>query len=113
MTCESLHPALHPYRDKIISAPAAAALIRPGQHVFIGTGYAAPSTLVAALENDLLEPPADVELVHFLTTQIVPHHKGKAVTRYRHRTFFVSPDIEAAVKQGQAEYVPILIYIEY
>ena len=64
MTCESLHPALHPYRDKIISAPAAAALIRPGQHVFIGTGCAAPRTLVAALENDLLEPPADVELVH-------------------------------------------------
>lgn len=106
---ESLHPALHPYRDKIISAPAAAALIRPGQHVFIGTGCAAPRTLVAALEHDLLDPPADVELVHFLTTQVVPHHKNKAVTRYRHRTFFVSPDIEAAVKQGLAEYVPISI----
>ncbi|MFO1424476.1 MAG: GNAT family N-acetyltransferase [Candidatus Competibacteraceae bacterium] len=107
MTFESLHPALHPYRDKIISAQAAAALIRPGQHVFIGTGCAAPRALVAALEHDLLEPPADVELVHFLTTQVVPHHKGKAVTRYRHRTFFVTPDIQAAVRQGLAEYVPI------
>lgn len=107
MTCESLHPALHPYRDKIISAPAAAALVRPGQHVFIGTGCAAPRTLVAALEHDLLDPPADVELVHFLTIQVVPHHKNKAVTRYRHRTFFITSDIQAAVKQGLAEYVPI------
>lgn len=103
-----LHPALLPHRDKVISAAAAMAMIRRGQRVFIGTGCAAPRTLVAALEQRS-EPPEDVELVHFLTTEAVPHHEGKAVTRYRHRTFFVSSDIHAAVQQGLAEYVPISI----
>ncbi|MFO7685218.1 MAG: GNAT family N-acetyltransferase [Desulfobacterales bacterium] len=101
-------PALFPHRDKLISAAAAAALIRPGQHVFVGTGCAAPRTLVAALEQ-LPDPPTDVELVHFLTTQIMPHHEGRAITRYRHRTFFVGSDMCAAVHQGLAEYVPISI----
>ncbi|HRD66683.1 MAG TPA: GNAT family N-acetyltransferase [Candidatus Competibacter sp.] len=108
-TLESiLHPALEPYRDKVISAESAACLIRPGQRVFVGTGCAAPRTLIAALEN-LSDPPADVELVHFLTVQAVPHHAGKAITRYRHRSFFVGSDMRAAVKQGLAEYVPISI----
>lgn len=103
-----LHPTLEPYRDKLISATDAARMIGPGQHVFIGTACATPRTLVAALEG-LPNPADDVELVHFLTTDAVPHREGKARTAYRHRTFFVSSDIRAAVKQGLAEYVPISI----
>jgi hypothetical protein len=56
MSEPSLHPALAPYHDKITSAASAAKLIRPGQHVFVGTACATPRTLVAALEN-LLYPP--------------------------------------------------------
>lgn len=104
----TLHPALDPYRDKLISATAAAHLIRPGQHVFVGTACATPRTLVGALEA-LPNPPDDVELIHFLTTSAIPHRDGKACTHYRHRTFFVSSDIRAAVQQGLAEYVPISI----
>ncbi len=104
----ALHPALAPYQDKIISAANAAKLIRPGQHVFVGTACATPRTLVAALEN-LPNPPDDVELVHFITTDAVPHRERWSATHYRHRTFFVSSDIRAAVKQGLAEYVPISI----
>lgn len=103
-----LHSALEPYRDKLLSATDAARMIGPGQHVFIGTACATPRALVAALEG-LPNPPDDVELVHFLTTDAVPHRDGKARTAYRHRTFFVSSDIRAAVKQGLAEYVPISI----
>jgi len=97
------------YADKVKSAQQAVLAIEAGQRVFVGTACAAPRTLVAALEN-LPKPPPDVELVHFITTDMVPHDEaGRARTKYRHRTFFVSSDIRAAVKQGIAEYVPIAI----
>jgi acyl-CoA hydrolase len=97
------------YADKIKNAQQAVLVIKPGQRVFVGTACATPRALVAALE-DLPNPPPDVELVHFITTNAIPHDEGgKARTRYRHRTFFVSSDIRAAVMQGAADYVPIQI----
>jgi acyl-CoA hydrolase/GNAT superfamily N-acetyltransferase len=108
MSDSSLHPSLVPYQDKIITAANAAKMIGAGQHVFVGTACATPRTLVAALE-DLPYPPDDVELVHFITTDAVPHRENRSSTKYHHRTFFVGSDIRAAVKQGLAEYVPISI----
>ena len=94
---------------KLMSAAAAAGLVRSGDHVFVGTACATPRALVAALEGlDLA--PADVELVHFLTDHAVPHgDDGLATTRYRHRSFFVGVDMRSAMKQGMADYVPISI----
>lgn len=101
------HPALERYRDKTITARQAARKVRPGQHVFIGTACGTPRTLVGALEA-LPDPPADVELLHFLITDAVPHDAGgRCTSLYRHRTFFVGSDIRAAVRQGLAEYVPV------
>lgn len=98
-----------PFRHKIITAEAAARLVRPGNHVFIGTACATPRTLVQALEA-LAQPPADVEFLHFITTNAVQHDaEGKVTSKYRHRTFFVGSDMRQAVKQGLAEYVPVPI----
>lgn len=97
------------WADKITTASAAMQQVRAGEHVFIGTACATPRALVAALEGLDLRP-ADVELVHFLTDHAVPHDSaGQATTAYRHRSFFVGRDIQAAVRQGQAEYVPLSI----
>jgi acyl-CoA hydrolase/RimJ/RimL family protein N-acetyltransferase len=95
------------YRDKILTADRAILAVRDGHRVFIGTACATPRTLVSALEASD-RPPADVELIHFLTTNAIQHDEwGRAQTKYRHRTFFVGSDIRAAVAQGLAEYVPI------
>lgn len=97
------------YKDKLITAEAAARLVKPGQHIFVGTACATPRTLVAALEA-LPEPPAGVELIHFLTTGAVQKDaSGRVTTRYRHRTFFVGVDMRTAIQQGVAEYVPVSI----
>jgi acyl-CoA hydrolase len=107
MSSTSEHPDL--YGSKLIDAEAAARLVRPGQHVFVGTAAATPTALVAALEA-LSSPPPDVELIHFITTGAVRQSPGGRVdTRYRHRTFFVGVDLRPAVAQGAAEYVPISI----
>ena len=101
--------SLKPYAGKLLSAQRAVALIRNGEHVFVGTGCAAPGTLLGALEN-LKVRPADVELLHFLTVKAFAHDaQGQCTTHYRHRTFFVSTDMRAALKQGLVEYVPIAV----
>ncbi len=104
-----LDPRLAPYAAKVTTAEGAVGNIPGGSHVFVGTACATPRTLVNALET-MSTPPADIELLHFLTDGAVPHDAaGRATTRFRHRTFFVGSDIRAAVRQGLAEYVPMSI----
>ena len=104
-----LPEALRPYAAKVANAHDAVRQIRPGQHVFVGTACATPRALVAALEAWEFGP-VDVELVHFLTDNAVPHDsQGITTTRYRHRSFFVSSDMRAAVRQGRGDYVPVSI----
>lgn len=104
-----LHPALQAHADKLCSAAEAAAQVRPGDHVFIGTACATPRALVAALEN-LPVRPADVELLHFLSDLALAHDaQGRPATHFRHRCFFVGADMREAVRQGLADYVPLSI----
>jgi len=93
------------YADRISTAAAAVELVKPGEHVFLGTGCATPLSLVAALEARRPSPP-DVELFHFLTSGLA---EGGAPyeTRFRHRAFFVGSDMSPLVRSGAAEYVPI------
>ena len=103
----TLDPRLTACADKICSAEQAVARIRAGEHVFVGGACATPRVLVAALEA-LRPPPADVELLHFLTDRAVVHDaEGRPQTRYRHRSFFVGQDMRAAVRSGAADYVPV------
>ena len=104
-----LDPRLAPHGDKVTTAAEAVAHIPGGSHVFVGTACATPRALVAALES-MPAPPADLELVHFITNGAVPHDgEGRATTRFRHRTIFVGSDMQAAVRQGLAEYVPMSV----
>jgi len=97
------------HQDKIITAEAAAELIKPGQHVFVGTACATPRTLLDALEA-LASPAADVQLYYFLTTGALKRDaENRVKSRYKHRVFFVGSDVREAVKRGVAEYVPISI----
>ena len=93
------------YADRIVTAVAAVDLVKPGAHVFLGTGRATPLSLVTALEARRPSPP-DVELFHFLTSALAKD--GAAYdSRFRHRAFFVGSDMSSPVRSGAAEYVPI------
>ena len=90
---------------KLVSADEAVAIVKPGNHVYIGTACATPVSLVTALENRK-PPPADVELFYFLTSGLQKLW-AEAPSRYSHRCFFVGTDARALVRDGRAEYVPI------
>ena len=107
MSIPDLPPELRPWQDKLCTAADAVGRIGAGQRVFIGTACAAPKQLVAALESSP-NPPEDIELVHFITTDALPRDAaGVPRSRYRHRSFFVDSDMREAVRSGAAEYVPI------
>lgn len=100
---------LENYRSKLISAEEAAGYVKPGNHVFIGTACATPRTLVNALYA-LERPPAGVEFLHFINDGAMRNDiDGNVLTKFRHRTFFVSEGMRNAIKQGVAEYVPVSI----
>lgn len=100
---------LDAYASQVTTAAQALGHLRNGDHVFVGTGCAAPRTLLQTLE-ELPVVPADLELLHFFTINAFAHDaQGRSTTRFKHRTFFVGADMRAAVKQGLAEYVPISV----
>ena len=105
----TLHPSLKPFAANVTTAELAVTHIRNGDHVFVGTGCAAPRGLVQALEQ-MRNPPADVEMLHFFTVNAFDHDAdGHSTTRFRHRSFFVGRDMRAAVKQGLVDYVPMSV----
>ncbi|MEJ6001730.1 GNAT family N-acetyltransferase [Paucibacter soli] len=105
----AIDPRLAACAERICSAQMAVKLIKPGDHVYVGTASATPRSLVAALEA-CSPAPQDVELLHFLTDSALQHDaQGLPQTKYRHRCFFVGQDMRAAVKQGQADYVPLSV----
>lgn len=97
------------YQDKVVTADAAARLVKPGNQVFVGTACATPRRLLDALEA-LKQRPADVHLNYFLTTDALKRDsENKVRSHYKHRVFFVGSDAREAVQQGMAEYVPLSI----
>jgi RimJ/RimL family protein N-acetyltransferase len=92
--------------SKLVSAERALAAIRAGSRIYIGTGCAAPRTLLTQLEA--MDPaPADLEFVSFLTTSALPQVEGASRTHYRHRAFFVGSEMRGLAGSGQLDYVPI------
>jgi acyl-CoA hydrolase/GNAT superfamily N-acetyltransferase len=97
------------HQDRVVTPEFAVGLLRNGEHVYVGSGCAVPGTLLHALEH-MTSPPADLELLHFMSIKGFAHDAaGRATTRFLHRTFFVSSDMRAAFAQGKVEYVPISI----
>jgi hypothetical protein len=91
---------------KFVSSERAVSAVRAGSRVYIGTGCAAPHSLLAALEA--MNPgPADLEFVSFVTTSALPQVEGASRTHYRHRAFFVGSEMRSLAGSGQLEYVPI------
>jgi acyl-CoA hydrolase/RimJ/RimL family protein N-acetyltransferase len=90
---------------RLVPAEQALAAIGAGSRIWLGTGCAAPRTLLAALEA-LVPGPADLEFVSFLTTDAVAGPDGP-VGHFRHRTFFVGTDVRSLMGSGRLDYVPI------
>lgn len=91
---------------KHITAEEAAALVRPGATVFLGSASATQRTIVDALEARTPAPP-DVCLYHFVTTGAYDGPQDAAKTKYYHRVFFVGTDMKHFLPTSAADYIPL------
>jgi acyl-CoA hydrolase/GNAT superfamily N-acetyltransferase len=80
--------------------------LRSGMRVFIGSGCAAPQTLIDALITRGGEI-FDVEIVHLLTFGVAPYTKRDWLENFRHNAFFIGPNVRTSVNDGCADYTPI------
>jgi len=92
---------------KTMSADEAVRLVRPGDHVFIGSGCAEPQTLVKSLAD---APDArDVEIMHILTLGVAPYADRRFRRPFRHNAFFIGANVRDAVQAGDADYTPVFL----
>ncbi len=96
------------WKSRGVSAEEAVRSVRPGQRVFVGSACATPRTLIHALE-DSDDPPAGVQLIHFLTDGAVPVYPGGPFTMFQHQVFFVGSDTRSVMSSGKIDYVPISV----
>ncbi len=96
------------YSDMIATPYQAAAKIKPGQRVFIGTACAEPVLLVKALTERAREL-ADVEIIQLLTKGDAPYASISLVDCFSVNSFFIGANIREHIQQGLGNYTPTLL----
>lgn len=96
------------YSDMIATPYQAAARIKPGQRVFIGTACAEPVLLVKALTERAREL-ADVEIIQLLTKGDAPYASSSLADCFSVNSFFIGANIREHIQQGLGNYTPILL----
>lgn len=76
--------------------------------VFIGSGCAAPQTLVHALAARAPEV-FDVEVLHILTHGPAPYARPELKAQFRQNSFFIGGNVREEVHQGEADYTPVFL----
>ena len=91
--------------DKIINK-----FIEPGHRIFIDSGCAEPIELTKKL-TDLGPKIPDIEILHFLSLSDLDYYKtaGGIEDLFRHNAFFIGKSLRNAIREGMADYTPMLL----
>ncbi len=90
-----------------VPAAEALACVTRGTRVFVGSGCAEPTLLVAALAER--EDVADVEVLHIMTLGDAPYARAMSDRRFRHNAFFIGANVRQAVAACAADYTPVFL----
>lgn len=95
-------------RQRSTTAAEALGYVRSGMRVFIGSGCAAPQTLVDAL---VARAPDvyDVEIIHILTHGPAPYSRPELADHFRQNSMFIGGNVRPSIHQGRADYTPIFL----
>jgi acyl-CoA hydrolase/GNAT superfamily N-acetyltransferase len=92
------------YASKLISAEEAAAKVKNGDRIYLGSMCCEPTSIIQALANSYLE---DVEMVQFIRGTEALALSGKGHDRFRLRTFHLGGLTGLADTYSEANYVPL------
>ena len=96
------------YAGRTVSSADAIGRIQPGDRVFLHTGCANPTELVAELTNQHRRL-YDIEMFCLLTVGPAPYLAEGVRDRFHMNAFFVTDTIRDAVQAGRADYIPTFI----
>ena len=99
------------YKQKCVNVEdAIKKYIKPGDRVFIDSGCSEPIDLTSKL-IELGPQLPDVEMLHFISLSDLDYYKtaGGKEDLFRHNVFFISKNLRDAVKNGLADYTPMLL----
>ena len=108
---KDIFSSLKKFRDKQVTTEnAIKTFIKPGDRVFIDSGCSEPLDLTKKLIELGPELP-DVEIIHFISLSDLDYYKtaGGRENLFRHSVFFISKNLREAVRQGKADYTPMLL----
>ncbi|MCA9250399.1 MAG: GNAT family N-acetyltransferase [Phycisphaerales bacterium] len=93
---------------KCVSVVEAFRHIVRGTRIFIGSGAAAPLTLIEAMDTHS-EYFVDHEVVSILTEGPAPYATEKHALRFRYNALFIGGNVRGSVEAGHADYTPIFL----
>jgi len=96
------------YKNKIITAEVAVKSIKPGSHIFIGTGCGEPQALVRSLA-DISTHIIDAGIYHFLTLGATSRLVEVLKNKFRFESFFINNGVRETIWEGQGDYIPIFL----
>ena len=96
------------YKSRVMHAEWAVKSIKPGSHIFIGTGCGEPQALVRVLAN-VSTYVIDAGIYHFLTLGATPHLVEVLANKFRFESFFINSGVREAMWKGQGDYIPIFL----
>jgi len=88
----------------MISAKAAAARVRNGDRIYLGSICSEPGAIIEALAASNVE---DVEIIQFIGGRRAGTLTAKGTTRFRLKTFFVGGRAVNSERASEADYVPL------
>jgi len=95
------------WAGKVTTPAGAAAALKPGTRVLIGSGAAEPTRLVQAM----VDAPhlTGNEIVHLMTLGPAPYVHPKVSNRFRHTAFFIGGNVRQAIHDGRADFMPVFL----
>ncbi|MHA1820772.1 MAG: GNAT family N-acetyltransferase [Promethearchaeota archaeon] len=97
------------FKNKEIKADDIINYIKPGNRIYIGSGYSEPTLLTKALVKHKEWNLYDVEIMNFFTTSEHKLYSELDPTKFRFNTLSIisSPQIRVAIKEGKCDFTPI------
>ncbi|HVU05210.1 MAG TPA: acetyl-CoA hydrolase/transferase C-terminal domain-containing protein [Polyangiaceae bacterium] len=93
---------------RVTTAEEALAILGDGMRVLIGSGAAAPTSLVEAL-TARARSLRGVEVCQLLTLGSAPYVHPELEGHIRHNAFFIGENTRTAVDEGRADFTPVFL----
>ncbi len=99
-----IHDWKQRYSSKVINTEEAAAKVKNGDRIYLGSMCSEPSTIIKSLGESYLE---DVEMIQFISGTAASELTQKGHRRFRMKTFFVGGRSGESDRLSEADYVPL------